>query len=155
MVHPFKRFEENRHGRAVAKARGYQSGGAVRFPTRDVSEDLQRLRSTQGVESGRIATLPRDNAVAGPGRFPGTGGIKPSVLRRMSMEDMPHAKGGCVAPAIKAEIKSAIGKHDDQLHAPGARTKLARGGKLTGGADSGIGRMELAKRAATRRGKSK
>ena len=151
MAHPYQKYEENRHGRAVAKSRGYQSGGVVRFPTRDISEDLQRLRSTQGVESGRIATLPRDNAIAGPGRFPGTGGIKPSVLRRMSMEDMPHAKGG----KVKGYKDGGEAKKDLSHAFSDMPGKRARGGRLTGGADSGVGRMELAKRAATRRGKSK
>ena len=125
-MHPFKKYEENRHGRAVAKARGYQGGGNVSsFPGSLRDADLQRLRSSQGIEGGRIPGTSEGNVVSGPGRHFGTGGIKRSWLTRQEeREMMPRAKGGRVK-------------------------------KLTGGADSGVGRMELAKRAATRHGKSK
>ena len=124
-MHPYKKYEENRHGRAVAKARGYQAGGNVSsFPGSLRDADLQRLRSTQGIEGGRIPGTGGENVVAGPGRN-AAGGIKRNWLTRQEeREMMPRAKGGRVK-------------------------------KLTGGADSGVGRMELAKRAATRRGKSK
>ena len=116
----FKKYSEHRHGRAVAKQRVRQSGGKViNFPISGLEENRNRLASSQGVQSGRIPKVSSDNTVAGPGRFPGTGGIKPSVIRRMSGEDMPHAKGGRV--------------------------------KMTGGAESGMGRLERAKQAMRKR----
>lgn len=166
-MHPYKQYEENRHGRAVAKKRvkGYDDGGRVLKFTPPLREDLQRLRSVQGVESGRISKVAADNTVAGPGRFQGSGSIKPSVLRRMSSEDMPHAKGGRVKRrqsggsvselenaqrAINtmanlrktAQGESAIPVDNDEYYKKGGKVRL------TGGAQTGVGRMELAKRMA-------
>ena len=160
-MHPYKKYEENRHGRAVAKARGYQSGGGIRtFPISGRDADLQRLRSSQGIEGGRIPGTSGSNVAIGPGRNQVTGGIMRSWTRRQLEEEgmTPYAKGGRVqsdAVQDKQMIRKAIKAHDDQLHG-GKRTKisLASGGripKLTGGAESGVGRMELAERAAKRR----
>lgn len=175
MAHPYKSYDEHRHGRKVAKKRGYASGGAalsdysaqmqaadtefaekarqrmgdqinvpaqtaqsryqsrplgrrasggaikkkqtggvVKFPSTG-REDLQRLRSAQGVESGRIPGTKTDNVVVGPGRNPVTGGIKRSWLTRQEERDMmPRAKGG----------------------------------RITGGAESGVGRLQRAKAQA-------
>jgi hypothetical protein len=110
MAHPYQKYSEHRHGRAVAKARGYQSGGVVNFPISQKQSDLQRLRSSQGVELGRIPKNASDNAVAGPGRFPGSGGIKPSVLRRMTADDMPMKRGGRVKRQMGGGVASVAAK---------------------------------------------
>lgn len=162
MTHPYKQFSEHRHGRDVAKKRGYQSGGGVReFPISARDSDLQRLRSAQGVESGRIPTG-GGNVAMGPGMSRSGGGPKPSWIRRASerQQDMPMAKGGSVhsdEAQDKAMIRKAMTEHDKQLHG-GKHTKLAlkSGGsiaklKMTAGARSGVGRLQKAHIAAKNR----
>lgn len=150
---------------------GLQSGGDVKpFPISGKTADLNRLSSSQGIQSGRIAPS-GGNVVPGPGRNPTTGGIKRNWIDRQAERDeMVYAKGGRVESKSEERrearsdriqdvkiVKKAMRAHDSQLHG-GKHTKLAlKGGgrvpKITGGAESGIGRMELAKRAAARRGK--
>lgn len=111
----YKKYSQHRHGRDRAKERvqGYQSGGEVRpFPRTGMEVDLQRLRSAQGVESGRISKIGGE-AIPGPGVSRYTGGAKPSWSRRILDEEMPRKKGGRV---------------------------------LTGGSDSGVGRLQLSRR---------
>jgi len=110
MAHPYKEYSEHRHGRDKAKSMGYQSGGGVRdFPISGRESDLQRLRSVQGVESGRIPASGGSVAM-GPGMSRITGGPKPSWLRRARdrQEDMPMAKGGKVK--MTAGSRSGIGR---------------------------------------------
>lgn len=135
----YKKFSEHRHARDIAKRRigGYDEGGAVRrFPVSGTQYDLNRLRSAQGVESGRISGIPgrSSNVVYGPG-LNARGDVKQSWIRRVRNEDLPHAQGGVVRPSIGGMIPGVPGN----------------GKRFTGGAESGVGRMELAKRAAKRK----
>jgi len=125
----YKKFSEHRHGRDVAKSRvkGYEDGGSVRrFPISGVQADLTRLRSAQGVESGRIGGISGrpSNMVYGPG-LNSRGDVKQSFIRRTMGEDLPHAKGGRVA-------------------------KRMYGGGV-GGGETGIGRLERSKAQAKSR----
>lgn len=107
MAHPYKSYDEHRHGRKVAKNR-YDSGGIVRFPNPGGMEAIKRQASANRIDMGRVP--PREgNVVYGPGVNPTTGGPKRSWLSRQEERDqMPRAKGG----------------------------------RITGGAESGIGRLQ-------------
>lgn len=154
----YKKFSEHRHGRDIAKQRikGYDDGGSVRrFPVSGVQADLTRLRSAQGIDSGRIGGISgrQSNVVYGPG-LNSRGDTKLNVLRRMRPDDMPHANGGRVdgdKAQDKAMIKKAMREHDVQLHG-GKHTKLAlkSGGPvhMTAGAESGVGRLQKTKMLA-------
>lgn len=157
---PAQGIPGRKHGGSVY-GQGLQSGGDVKiFPVTGKAADLQRLSSSQGIQSGRIPAS-GGQVVSGPGLNRVTGGIKRNWLSRQEeREMMPRAKGGRVksdAAQDKGMIRKAMKEHDQQLHG-GKHTKISfkEGGripKLTGGAESGVGRMQLAKRAAARRGK--
>lgn len=136
---------------------GLASGGeVVNFPISQAMADARRNHFRMkhfGAGMGPYnPSAPRpSNVVHGPGAG-GGGKLRPGS--KLDPDEMPHARGGKVSSAVKAEIKSAIQKHDTQLHGEGKRTKLARGGSLpVAGAESGAGRMQLAKLQASRRKK--
>lgn len=155
----FKKYSEHRHGRDIAKARvgGGPSG---------TQKDLSRIRAAggeargipgrknggaiygQGLASGgEVVNFPISQALAdarrihlekkhGGGWSPSTAGNRPSNV----VHGPGIGGGGKTRPG-------AVTRPDDMPH--------ARGGKVhkTGGADSGVGRMELAKLQASRRKK--
>lgn len=125
MAHPYKGTSQHEHGRFIAKGRvkGYDSGGVVKHPSSD-KWTLNNLRSQQGIEGGRIPGTSGSNVAYGPGVSKTTGGPKPSVLRRWSERDeMPMKNGGGI---------------------PGGNGN--RGPKMTAGSESGVGRLQKAKK---------
>lgn len=85
MSHPYKNYEENRHGRAVARSRGYKSGGDVAQDKKIIQAamtahdtqlhggkrtDLGKIgggKSTKRANGGRIGMTA--GAESGPGRL--------------------------------------------------------------------------------------